>query len=111
MALPNDAIAHAKEVLNNYLYNGDIQTWTSREIHIGTDENIIKMVERVTKQVKETPPWVIERVLGKSYDELEAVKTLVEAGWLPPEILCSCGASMEHLKQSIMQRIFARVAE
>lgn len=105
MSLPNDAIARAKEALNTYLYNGDIQTWTSREIYKDPDGNIIRTVEKVTKQVKGTPPWVIDRVLGKSYDELEAVKTLVEAGWLPPEILYKAGASMEQLKTS-MQQLF-----
>ena len=49
MTLPNDAIARAKEALNTYLYNGDIQTWTSREIHKDPDGNIIRTVEKVVQ--------------------------------------------------------------
>lgn len=79
-SLPNDAIARAKEALNTYLYNGDIQTWMSREIHIGPDGNIIKTVEKVTKQVKGTPYWVLERVLGKNIPVLEAMQVLLTEG-------------------------------
>ena len=84
-SLPNDAIARAKEALNTYLYNGDIQTWTSREIHKDADGNIIRTVERVTKQVKGTPPWVIDRVLGKNIPVLEAMQVLLTEGVATPD--------------------------
>lgn len=105
MGLPDDAIAQAKNTLCHYLFNGDTQTWTSKEIHKDPAGNIIKTVEKIAKVAKGPPPWVIDRVRGKSYDELEAVKTLVEAEWLPREILYNCGASMEQLRTE-MQRLF-----
>lgn len=108
MRAPESYIEQAKKTLEDYLFNGETQTWSSREIHKDANGNIIKIVEKVSKVVKSTPCWVIDRVLGKSYDELEAVKTLVEAGWLPPEILYRAGASMEKLKTA-MQQLFKKV--
>lgn len=102
---PETFVSQANQILHNYLFIGHVETWTAKEVHKDTAGNVIKTVERVSKVVKPTPPWAIDRVLGKSYDELEAVKTLVEAGWLPPEILYNCGASMEKLKTE-MQQLF-----
>lgn len=105
---PESFIQQAKESLKNYLFNGAVETWSSKEVHKDANGDIIKTIEKVSKVVKSTPPWVIDRVLGKSVDELEAVKTLVEAGWLPLEVLYRAGASMEQLKIS-MQQLFEKV--
>ena len=37
-------------------------------------------MEKVTKQVKGTPPWVIDRVLGKNSPVLEAMQVLLTEG-------------------------------
>ena len=105
---PESYAMQAKESLQNYLVNGSVETWSTKEVHKDAGGDVIKTIERVSKVVKPTPCWVIDRVLGKSYDELEAVKTLVEAGWLPPEILYRAGVSMEQFKTS-MQQLFEKV--
>lgn len=61
-----------------------------------------------SKAIKPTPCWAIDRVLGKSVGELEAIKVLVEAGLLPPEILIQAGASMGQLKTATWQ-LFEKV--
>lgn len=105
--VPESYIEQAKSTLHNYLFNGAVETWSSKEVYKDDNGNIIKTIEKVSKVVKPTPPWAIDRVLGKSYDELEAVRTLVESEWLPPEILTKAGASMEKLKTEI-QGLFAK---
>lgn len=62
---------------------------------IASDKVIHKeIVKKVKRGVPQCP---IERVLGKSVDELEAVKCLVESGWLPSSILKETTESLDEV--------------
>lgn len=105
---PESYAMQAQESLQNYLVNGSIETWSTKEVHKDAAGEIIKTIERVSKVVKPPPAWAIDRILGKPVDELEAIKVLVESGWLPFSILYRAGESMEQLKTS-MQQLFEKV--
>ncbi|PSB28692.1 hypothetical protein [Chlorogloea sp. CCALA 695] len=77
---PESFIQQAKESLRDYLFDGAVETWSSKEVHKDADGNIIKTVERVSKVVRPTPPWVIDRVLGKNIPLLEAMQVLLTEG-------------------------------
>ena len=53
------------------------------------------------------PQWVIERILGKPLDELEAVKCLIESGWLPYSVLKETTESLDEIRERI-QAAFAQ---
>ena len=82
---PESFIQQAKESLINYLFNGAVETWSSKEFYKDADGNIIKTVERVSKVVRPTPPWVIDHVLGKNIPVLEAMQVLLTEGVATPD--------------------------
>lgn len=82
---PEAFISQANQILYDYLFTGHVETWTAREVHRDTAGNIIKTVERVSKVVKPTPPWAIDRVLGKNMPVLEAMQVLLTEGVATPD--------------------------
>jgi hypothetical protein len=66
-----------------------------RHLTLTSDKVIHK--EIVKKVKRGVPQWAIERVLGKSVDELEAVKCQVESGWLPSSILKETTESLDEV--------------
>ncbi len=58
----------------------------------------IKLIKQSTKLVKrETPQWVIDRVLGQPITELEAVKNLIDSNWLKEEIVEKLTTAVDEL--------------
>ncbi len=82
---PEAFVKQTNQVLYDYLFTGHIETWTAREVHKDSSGNIVRTVERVSKVVKPTPPWAIERVLGKNLPVLEAMQVLLTEGVALPE--------------------------
>lgn len=101
----------ARRALADYLFEGNIvkreKSGESVKIVEDADGNV-KLVEKTTYSDRYTdrmppPQWAIDRVLGKATDELAAVNILIQAGWLPAEILTIAGEGMENLRQLIQQ--------
>lgn len=82
---PEAFMNQANQILYDYLFTGHVETWTAREVHRDTAGNIIKTVERVSKVIKLTPPWALDRVLGKSMPVLEAMQVLLTEGVATPD--------------------------
>jgi hypothetical protein len=65
--------------------------------------------ETVTRIPIGIPKWAIERVLGKNQlSELDALCVLVEAGWLPREVLNIAVSELDKLRNT-MQDVFAGI--
>lgn len=89
-------IAQANKVLNDYLYErvleySDIVETTNEVQYLPGGQQII--IERTIKRQQSTkkgcPKWVIDRILGPNMAEMDALKVLVNAGWLPKEVLAA----------------------
>lgn len=78
--VPETLIEQAKQSLRDYLFTGSVETWSSKEVHKDGAGNILKTIDRVSKAVKPTPGWVLERVLGKNLPVLEALQVLLSEG-------------------------------
>ncbi len=83
----------------DYLYGRVEEVWTTDEIIRDDDKIIYKEVVRRVK--RGVPQWAIERVLGKSVDELEAVKCLVESGWIPRHVLIVATESLDEVRDRV----------
>lgn len=85
----------------DYLYGRVEEVWTTHETVRDGDKIIYK--EIVKKVKRGVPQWVIERVLGKTVDELEAVKCLVESGWIPRHVLIVATESLVQVRDRVRQ--------
>lgn len=94
----------ATKSFEDYLFNGVEEVWTTHEtIQSGSNTICKEIVKKVKRGV---PQWAIERVLGKPVDELEAVKCLVETGWLPSSILEETSESLDELRDRFRAMFF-----
>jgi hypothetical protein len=78
-----DALKYqAEKVLEDYLYRRTIIK--VKTIEQGTSDKHGDYLKEINKEITPAVPrWVIERILGRPYDEIDAVKSLVIAEWLP----------------------------
>jgi AcrR family transcriptional regulator len=74
----------AWEVLRRYLFEGQVVHWTIVKDAMCPDGTIVQLTETRTIR-KPTPQWVIDRYLGKTIHELEALNAIAQ--WLPAGIL------------------------
>lgn len=100
---PEQLREKAMSALLDYLYGRVEETWTSEETIIEGDKVVTK--SSIKKVKRGVPSWVIERILGKPLDELEAVKCLVESGWLPYSILTKTSESLD-TAQNHIRKVF-----
>ncbi len=83
----------------DYLFGRVVEEWTTHETIRDGDKTIYR---EVSKKVRRgVPQWAIERVLGKTMDELEAVKCLVESGWSPRHVLIVATKSLDEVRDRI----------
>lgn len=94
----------ASKSFEDYLFNGVEEVWATHETIHASDKVIHK--EIVKKVKRGVPQWAIERVLGKSVDELESLKCLVESGWLPYSILKETAESLDEVRSSHSSGVF-----
>lgn len=90
---PEQLREKAMMALLDYLYGRVEETWTSEETIIESNKVITK--SSIKKVKRGVPNWVIDRILGRPVDELEAVKCLVESGWLPYSVLAATSESLD----------------
>jgi hypothetical protein len=64
--------------------------------------------ETVTRTPVGVPRWAIERVLGPSFDEMDAIKILVKAGYLPQEFIEVTSEQFSELRTRI-KTLFAGI--
>jgi hypothetical protein len=84
---PETLVRQANKAFADYLYGRMEKVIRTHEtgISLKTGEPYEReIVQRVPVGI---PKWAIERVLGPAVDEIDAIKVLVKAGWLPPELL------------------------
>ncbi len=103
---PEQLREKAMDALLDHLYGRVVETWTTCE----TVQDGEKIIHRETiKTVKRgVPQWVIERILGKPLDELEAVKCLIESGWLPYSILKETTESLDEVRDHIRGHFYSQ---
>jgi hypothetical protein len=78
----NELRSKARSALLNYLTKGEVETHT--EITKDSLGRVISIKQKIIN--KPCPQWVINRTLGE-FEEIQALKVLVEAGWLPDNLL------------------------
>jgi hypothetical protein len=72
----------------------------SEEEKTNSDDDVSH--KKLTKKVRRsTPAWVIDRVLGKRMHEMEALRVLANAGWIPKEVLKEAIGGIAALKESV----------
>lgn len=103
----------ADKVLENYLNNGVVTKITI--IEEGTSDKFGSYVKKTVREVQSpTPVKILDRVLGKPSDELEAFTAFVNAGWLPRSLLNLAESEVNNIKLVIRQAfagIFPDTAE
>ena len=102
---PEQLREKAMDALLDHLYGRVEETWVSREILRDGERTIHR--ESIKTVKRGVPQWVIERILGKPLDELEAVKCLIESGWLPYSVLKETTESLDEIRERI-QAAFAQ---
>lgn len=103
-----DRKIQARKVLDDYLY-GRAKRVTKINKKVTstffTDEGEEKEAITTEEQTKITtelcPEWVISKILGKDVEELEAFRKLVEAGWIPNDVVGSTINDIEELKVKV----------
>lgn len=97
----------ARKAFVSYLY-GDMQKIISRREE-GEIDGKPYWKETTTRVPVGTPKWAIERVLGKdAASEIEALVTLVEAGWIQREVLNLAIGELDRVKETLRQ-VFAGI--
>lgn len=92
----------ADKILEEYLSKGAVTKITI--IEEGTSDKFGSYVKKTVKEVQApTPVKILDRVLGQDYDELEALKLWVNAGWLPRSLLNLAKSETSNLKWIIRQ--------
>jgi hypothetical protein len=71
----------AEKVLDDYLHGQVTVKVKITETLTSEKGSYLKETEKET--TPQVPRWAIERVLGRPYDEIEALKCLIVAGWFP----------------------------
>ena len=93
----------AKETLLNYLENGIIERTQRKEITKDSKGNILSEKITVFTHHKPCPEWVIERILSEEIAELEALRILIDNGWLKEEKLTAVCKSITEFSQGIRE--------
>jgi hypothetical protein len=105
--LPEVDKRQARKAFVAYLYGTMERVIITKETG-KTERNGEYEKETVTRIPIGIPKWAIERVLGGKSSELEALCVLVEAGWLPREVLNIAVSELDKLKNT-MQDVFAGI--
>lgn len=90
----------AKAVLLKYLTKGEVETHT--EIMKDSKGRVISIKQKIVS--KPCPQWVINKVIG-DIEEIQALKVLVEAEWLPEQIMSLVSGKFDIFKDEIKQII------
>jgi hypothetical protein len=94
----------ADKVLESYLQNGTVTKITI--IEEGTSDKFGSYVKKTVREVRSpTPVKILDRVLGKPSDELEAFTAFVNAGWLPRSLLNLAQSEINNIKLVIRQAV------
>jgi hypothetical protein len=102
-------LAHSK--LIDALENGQTikrRSQTIKQIrHYNKEGNLFWSQEHIeTKEhddVMPTPKWAIDRVIPRPTNELEALEVLIDAGWIPREVLEAAANGVSELRETIKQ--------
>jgi hypothetical protein len=105
--LPEHQKRQARRALNDYLYRGSKETWTTRktitsEAHGDSEENSVKTVERPP------PKWAIERVLGQKMDLLEIINSLIEMGVVDSAAIQTAEGKLDTVKLDIINDLIMK---
>lgn len=98
----------AKKSILDYLEGRALETWETEEINYDADGNIIGRKVSKKKVTRPTPKWVIERILGQDMHELDALKVLIEGGWLSPDLVDHFSDRLNSLGDRIKNMLSAR---
>jgi hypothetical protein len=106
--LPETDKRQARKAFVGYLY-GEMERVITVQERGRSERNGEYEKEIVTRIPIGIPKWAIERVLGKNQlSELDALCVLVEAGWLPREVLNIAVSELDKLRNT-MQDVFAGI--
>jgi hypothetical protein len=84
---PETLVRQANKAFADYLYGRMEKVIVTKETGISLRTGEPYERETVQRVPVGVPKWAIERVLGPAVDEIDAIKVLVKAGWLPHELL------------------------
>ena len=102
---PDYQLRLAHKAIDRYLRGEVVEEWTIEKVV--ESERMGRTVETSTKAVrKECPQWVINRVLGEPYDEIDALKVLAKAGWIPAKLLNYSREQLEQFRANL-RSVFA----
>jgi hypothetical protein len=92
----------ADKIVEDLLQNGAVTKITI--IEEGTSDKFGSYVKKTVREVRSpTPVKILDRVLGKPSDELEAFTAFVNAGWLPRSLLNLAENEINNIKLVIRQ--------
>lgn len=105
--LPEVDHRQARRAFVGYLYG------TMERVVVKTEKGYTKASGHYEKEVIHRiptgiPKWAIERVLGSQMSEFEALQKLIEAGWIPKEVLNIAIAEFDKFK-AILREVFAGI--
>lgn len=85
-SLPAVQRRQARRAFNDYLFGRIEEVWESEEQTFEANGDLT--IKRTIKKVRRGPAvWAIERVLGRNLDILEAIKTMIESGLAPEQLI------------------------
>lgn len=91
----------AHKAFSDYLYGRMEKVVYTKKEGIKGDQ---PFEEEITQRIPVgIPRWAIERVLGTKIHELEALKTLVEAGWLPRWVIQVAIDELDSVKTTVRE--------
>lgn len=99
--LPEVLVRQANNAFAGYLFGRHERiVHTRKEGYKGDQPFEEEITQRIPVGI---PRWAIERVLGQRMHELDALTTLVEAGWLPRWVIQIAVSEIGNTKQAIRQ--------
>lgn len=75
-----------KRNVEDYAINGTIEKWKTTETLKDAQGNIINQKE-IEREINRPAPWAIDKITGKDINELDAIRKLVDSGFLKEEQL------------------------
>ena len=85
------------------LVEGQVQRWHTTIKERDENGNLVVTSVKENEVHKGVPQWLIDRVLGKPMEELEAVTRLVEGNWFNEEAVTEISSSSEKFTQEVRQ--------
>lgn len=97
--------AAAKRELNKHLLGNQQKVTTTTESFFDAENNPTGKKVSVKAEKLPSPQWAIERVLGPSITELDALKVLVESQWLEEDVVGDVILKFNQLNDEIKEII------